>query len=46
MFPTSYCQCSIIVSAGSIAAFEDISESESDVIVILTQHESLSLKKL
>ena len=33
VFPTSYCQCNIFVSAGSVAAFGD---SESDVIVILT----------
>ena len=33
VFPTSYCQC---VSTGSVAAFEDIGDSESDVIVILT----------
>ena len=33
------------MSVGSVAAFEEISDSESDVIVILTQHESLSLKE-
>ena len=31
VFPTSYCQCHIFVSAGSVAAFEDIGNSESDV---------------
>ena len=40
MFPTSYCQCNIFVSAGSVAAFEDIGDSESDVILILTSHTS------
>ena len=30
------CQCNIFVSAGSVAAFEDIGDSESDVIVFLT----------
>ena len=35
MFHTSYCQCNIFVSADSVAAFEDIGDSESDVIVIL-----------
>ena len=35
MFTTSYCQCNIFVSAGSVAAFEDIGDSEIDVIVIL-----------
>ena len=32
VFPTSYCQCNIFVSAGSVAAFEDIGDSESGVI--------------
>ena len=36
VFPTSYSQCNIFVSAGSVAAFEDVDDSESDVIVILT----------
>ena len=36
VFPTSYCLCNIFVSAGSIAVLEDIGDSESDVIVILT----------
>ena len=36
VFPTSYCQCNIFVSAGSVAAFEDIGDSESGGIVILT----------
>ena len=35
-FPTSYCQCNIIVSAGSVPSFEGIGDSESDMIVILT----------
>ena len=34
VFPTSYCQCNIFVSAGFVAAFEDIDDSESDVILI------------
>ena len=36
VFPTSHYQCNIFVSAGSVAAFEDIGDSESSVIVILT----------
>ena len=36
VFPISYCQCNIFVSAGSVAAFEDIGDCESDMIVILT----------
>ena len=36
VFPISYCQCNIFVSAGSVAVFEDIGDSENDVIVILT----------
>ena len=36
MFPTRYSQCNIFVSADYVAAFEDIGDSESDVIVILT----------
>ena len=36
VFPTSYCQCNIFLSAGSVAAFEDIGDSKSGVIVILT----------
>ena len=36
VFHTSYCQCNIFVSAGSVAAFEDIGDSESGVIVVLT----------
>ena len=36
MFPTSYCQCNIFVSVGSVAAFEGIGDSKSGVIVILT----------
>ena len=35
-FPTCYCQCHISVSAGSVATFDDIGDSESGVIVILT----------
>ena len=36
VFPTSYCQWNIFVSVGSVATFEEIGDSESDVIVILT----------
>ena len=36
VFPTSYCQCNIFVSAESVAAFEDIGDSESDVDSNLT----------
>ena len=35
VFPTRYCQCNSCVSAGSVAEFEDIGDSESDVIAIL-----------
>ena len=37
LFPTSLCPCNMFESAGSVAAFEDIGDSESDVIV--KQHE-------
>ena len=36
VFPTSYCQCNIFVFAGSVAAFEYIGDSESDMIAVLT----------
>ena len=35
VFPTTYCQSNIFVSAVSVPAFEDIGDSESDVLVIL-----------
>ena len=44
VFLTSYCQCNIFVSAGFVAAFEDIGDSESDVIVILTSTWKLKKK--
>ena len=36
VFSTSYCQFNIFVSAGSVDAFEDIGDSETDVIVTST----------
>ena len=36
VFPTNYCQCNIFVSAGSVAAFEDIGDSKGGVFVIVT----------
>ena len=35
-FPQAIVKCNVFVSAGSVAAFEDIGDSESGVIAIIT----------